>query len=116
MNKLETKVELRFDILSSRAFDEDEKALLTERLANRIAKDGVLIMTSQDSRSQLKNKKRVLENFLEMIEAALRPSVERKAFKKLQTLHDTRLKYKHLKSELKESRKKPRPDIDEDFF
>lgn len=81
VNKVETKVILQFDINSSTILSEDEKIIINEKLKNRINKSGVLILSSEDSRSQLVNKKAVINRFINIIESALKTDKPRKATK-----------------------------------
>lgn len=81
VNKVETKVILQFDINSSTILSEDEKIIINEKLKNRINKSGVLILSSEDSRSQLANKKAVINRFVNIIESALKIDKPRKATK-----------------------------------
>lgn len=81
VNKVETKVILQFDINSSTILSEDEKIIINEKLKNRINKSGVLILSNEDSRSQLANKKAVINRFVNIIESALKIYKPRKATK-----------------------------------
>lgn len=81
VNKVETKVILQFDINSSTILSEDEKIIINEKLKNRINKSGVLILSNEDSRSQLVNKKAVINRFVNIIESALKIYKPRKATK-----------------------------------
>ena len=63
VNKVNTKVELRLDIGNSTLLTDEEKEIILDKLSNRINKDGVLIITSQDQRSQLKNKEKAIGFF-----------------------------------------------------
>ena len=58
INKVNTKVELRFNITDSKILNDSEKELLLEKLASRINQEGLLILSSQSERSQLKNKEK----------------------------------------------------------
>jgi len=56
VNKVSTKVELHFHVNKSKGLSEIEKIRLSQKLANRITNAGALIVTCQQTRSQLKNK------------------------------------------------------------
>ena len=71
VNKTETKVTLVFDLDGSTALDEDQKALLRERLATRITKSGELRMASQRHRSQKANREATIERFIDLVRDAL---------------------------------------------
>src|SRR3954465_13208420 len=78
VNKLETRVTLRFDLAGSATLSEEQRARLRERLATRITKDGVLHVTSQRHRSQMANRDAAVERFVELVREALREEVPRK--------------------------------------
>ncbi len=46
INKVNTKVELRFSILNSQLLSDDEKELIGRKLRNKINKDGELVLSS----------------------------------------------------------------------
>jgi ribosome-associated protein len=79
VNKVSTKVELRFNILSSCSFSDDEKTLISIKLKNRINKEGELLIISQVERSQLGNKEVVTEKFYDLISRALTIPKKRKS-------------------------------------
>ena len=56
VNKVETMVLAKWNIESSLFFSEEEKALITEKLKNKINSEGFLQINSQESHSQLDNK------------------------------------------------------------
>src|SRR6185503_11540383 len=55
VNKVSTKVDLRFDLAGTRALDPGAKARLRRSAASRIDKDGWLVVTSQATRDQSRN-------------------------------------------------------------
>ncbi|MBS1549299.1 MAG: aminoacyl-tRNA hydrolase [Bacteroidetes bacterium] len=79
VNKVETMVTAKWLVKESQFFSVEEKIRISEKLKNRISQEGYLIMTSQDSRSQLENKQIVLRKMLEMVEKALEVPKERRA-------------------------------------
>ncbi|MDX1666660.1 MAG: alternative ribosome rescue aminoacyl-tRNA hydrolase ArfB [Saprospiraceae bacterium] len=106
VNKVETRVELRLDIEDSRVLDEAEKDRLRRRLSNRISKDDLLILSSQESRSQYRNKKKVLEKFERLVGEALMP-VKKAKRKSWKAKTHNRLERKRRRSEKKRNRQKP---------
>ncbi len=78
VNKVSSKIELRLNILESSILVETEKQILLKKLRSRISIGGELILTSQTTRSQLKNKELVIEKFYNLIEKALIPAKKRK--------------------------------------
>ena len=106
MNKVSTKVELRFNIKESKLLTEEEQAVLVEKLANKINNDGDFILVSQSERSQLKNKEKVVEKFYSLLAKALTPKKKRKTTKPPAEVAVKRLESKRLKAEKKELRRK----------
>ncbi|PSK80927.1 alternative ribosome rescue aminoacyl-tRNA hydrolase ArfB [Prolixibacter denitrificans] len=110
VNKVNTKVELRFHIESSGLLSADEKAILIRKLANRMNKEGELILTEQNDRSQLKNKEKVIDRFYRLINHALTPKKRRKATRPTLASRRRRLEKKKQHSEKKSRRQRPRFD------
>jgi len=81
VNKTNSKVELRFDINSSKTLLNDEKILLKGKLAHRINKEGILQIVTQEERSQVRNKKICIDKFYLLIEKALTKQKKRKKTK-----------------------------------
>ncbi|HAF31243.1 MAG TPA: aminoacyl-tRNA hydrolase [Bacteroidales bacterium] len=105
VNKVSTKVELRFDIDNTSLLTDTEKDTIKLKLKNRISSENILIITSDSERTQLRNKKKVIELFLELLEKALKKPKKRLKTKPTRTSKENRLKEKKIKSEIKQSRK-----------
>jgi ribosome-associated protein len=106
VNKVETKVEIHWNINNSKAFSKEEKEKIKEALASRINQEGDLIIRSEEERSQLKNRRIALEKLNEMIREALKPEEERIPTKLSKAIKEKRLKEKKLISEKKKLRQK----------
>ena len=107
VNKVETKVELLFDVNASLALSEAERYWLHKNLATRINKAGLLKISVQEKRSQLKNKQIATKRFLELVQAATKaPKIRR--IKKIRPDGKKRLEQKKRRSEVKAMRKKVR--------
>jgi ribosome-associated protein len=107
VNKVNTKVELRFNISESILLNESEKELLLLKLKNRISSEGELIIVSQDDRSQLKNKENAISKFYLLLQHALTPQKMRKPTKPSMASRHRRLENKRRHSEKKQDRKPP---------
>ena len=107
VNKTSTRIELYWSLKDSLVFSEDQKVRLREKLHNRLTKDQVLILSSGQTRSQLKNKEQVIKRFFELLEEALTPPKKRKKSKPTYASKVKRLQSKKQHSEKKTSRKKP---------
>ena len=106
VNKVETKVELRFNVNASLVLQENEKHLILSKLKNQINHEGELILISQESRSQLKNKELVLKKFQKLISQALIIPKSRKPTKPSLEKIEKRLKTKKVNAEKKALRSK----------
>jgi ribosome-associated protein len=107
VNKVNTKIELRFNIPASVLLSDVEKEILNEKLKNRINSEGDLIIVSQDERSQLKNKKNAISKFYQLLQHALTPQKMRKPTKPSMASRHRRLESKRRLSEKKQDRKPP---------
>ena len=105
VNKVETRVELLFNISESQLLDEKQKGRIRKKLANKINKDDVLIVSAQKERSQSKNKERAINKFYDWLEKALKKKKKRKATKPSKAAKEKRLKEKKIQSEKKQQRR-----------
>jgi ribosome-associated protein len=76
VNKVETAVKIKFDIINS-ALDELSKTKLLSLRDKRISEDGVLMIDSREHRSQFKNRQSALNKLIELIQKALKPRKRR---------------------------------------
>lgn len=104
VNKVNTKVELRFDVRGSASLNDEEKELILVRLKNRITSGGELVITSQTERTQSGNKAKVLSSFYKLIASALTIKPFRKATGPTKASRTERLKSKKLRGEIKKQR------------
>lgn len=105
VNKVESRVELMFDVENSEFLEKDQKAIIFEKLKNRISNDGILRLQCDESRSQAKNREIVIKRFLVLVERALKPVKKRKPTRPTKSSIEKRLKIKKQVSEKKSSRK-----------
>lgn len=110
VNKVATKVVLYFSIKASNCFTEEEKERLLDYLGNRLTKTGVLILSCGETRSQLKNKNRVVSRFLNLIEEGLKEEKKRLETKVPKAVKRKRLDNKKKTSDKKANRRPPKID------
>ena len=110
VNKVATKIELSFSVSESLVLNQDQKAIIIEKLYNRLTKDQVLILQCGETRSQLKNKRIAISRAFSILEAALEVKAERKPTKVPKSVIKKRLKNKKIQSEKKANRRKPNID------
>ncbi|MBF9221523.1 alternative ribosome rescue aminoacyl-tRNA hydrolase ArfB [Hymenobacter ruricola] len=106
VNKVESRVELRFPLRDSQLLTEEQKALILEKLAGQLTAEGLLLVTAQDDRSQLRNKETALARFHALLLKSLRRPKPRKATKPSKAAVRKRLEGKKLHSDKKASRRK----------
>jgi ribosome-associated protein len=104
VNKVSTRVTLRFDLVNSPNLSPEQKNLLQERLPTRISKQGILRVVSQKTRSQATNRKLALERFVELLQQSLEPRSERKPGKIPSTAKEKRIASKKHRGHLKKER------------
>jgi len=74
VNKLSTAVQLRFDVRHSPSLTDEVRARLERLAGRRLTRDGVLVITAQNHRTQERNRADALERLTELIrQAAVRP-------------------------------------------
>jgi ribosome-associated protein len=105
VNKVSTKVELRFNVLTTTQFSEQEKEILFKKLKNKINSEGELILVSQTERTQLMNKKAVTEKFYLLISKSLTLPVKRRSTRPTLTSKLKRLENKRIRGFVKQLRK-----------
>ncbi len=105
VNKVNSKVELRFDIANSSILNEQFKLALLDKLKTKISEDNILILKCQISRSQLENKELVIIKFYTLINKALKPKKFRAKTNPTKASKEKRLQLKREVSEKKERRR-----------
>ncbi|MBP6824998.1 MAG: aminoacyl-tRNA hydrolase, partial [Saprospiraceae bacterium] len=110
VNKVETKVEARFDVAGSEALTEEEKTLLLESLANQISTEGILSAINQTERSQLANKLMAEEKLLRIVEKGLHKPKKRKPTRVPKGVKEARTQAKRKLSEKKALRRGDMPN------
>jgi ribosome-associated protein len=110
VNKVSSKVVLSFDVANSEGLSGREKTQLYKTLASRLTNDKILLLACDDSKSQLQNKNRVIERFLEIIKAGLFVPKRRIATKPSKASIKRMKDKKRRRGEVKNLRKKPNLD------
>lgn len=107
VNKVETRVTLRFDVAASPSLDEEQRRRIREALATRINKAGVLLVSAQAHRSQLANRELAVERFAALLRDALAETPERRPTRPSRTARRRRLEIKRRRGRLKRERSGP---------
>jgi|SRR5690606_13952264 len=106
VNKVNTKISLRFDVTNSLLLSEEEKEIILRKLASKISGEGVLILTAQSHRSQVQNKEEAILKFNQLITKAFSFKKIRKVSRPSKAAVKKRLDEKRQQSEKKQWRKK----------
>ena len=104
VNKVNSRVTLRFDLEQSPSLTETQKQRIANTLATRITKEGLLTLHAQRHRSQAANRALLLERFVDLLRAALRPRRKRRRTKPTRATVQRRLEQKQRRSRLKRQR------------
>ncbi len=109
VNKVSTKVTLRFHVIHSPSLSQEQKQRILATLFSRVSKDGVLRVVSQRTRSQAANREAAAERFVELIRGALKPVPARKKTRISLATKKRRLADKARRGRLKRERSKRLP-------
>jgi ribosome-associated protein len=112
VNKVATRAVLLFDLETSSALSDRQKAIIRTKLPGRINRKGVFRVTSQKYRTREANKKAALERFAELLRDALRVIRPRKKTKVPYRTKKIRLNNKKHRSKLKSGRKRQEAESD----
>jgi len=105
VNKVATKIQLQFAPATSSGLTDNEKATLTEKLTNRLTKEGFIIIECSDTRSQFKNKALCTQRLFLLLENALKKDKKRIATKIPKAVIKKRLEDKKRNAEKKQNRR-----------
>lgn len=106
VNKVNSKIELRFNIQDSSALTDVQKTILLTKLATRINSEGFLVVVSQRNRSQLDNKEDAITKTILLITKALLPVKPRKSTRPTKSSIEKRLTEKKINADKKQNRQK----------
>lgn len=104
VNKVSSKVELRFHVKNSEILSEEEKELVLQKLGNYITGEGYLQLICQTDRSQLVNKDNCIKKFYELLLKAFAKQKVRKPTKPSKAARQERLTSKKQHSDKKSGR------------
>lgn len=104
VNKVESKVSLVFNIDDSKKLSEEDKQTLKSKLANQLNSESELIIDSEESRSQLRNKENAIEKFIELYKNAFKRQKKRRPTRPTLASKLKRLDEKRKNSEKKQNR------------
>jgi ribosome-associated protein len=106
VNKVNSKVTLKFDIPNSLVLTPEEKEVIIRKLAHKLTTEKVLILSAQENRSQLDNKEAVIQKLEKLLTKAFEKRKARKATKPSKGAVQKRITKKKHHSEKKKWRQK----------
>ena len=99
-------VEGRWNIAASSIANDEQKEIISQKLANKITDEGYLLVKSQTERSQLGNKQEVIKKMNQLVTVALTKQKPRRATKPTKAAKEKRIETKKRNTFMKEQRKK----------
>ena len=110
VNKVNTRVTLRFDLDASPSLTPEQKNLVRRRLRSRVGADGVLRVTVSRHRTQTANRRSAVRRFIELLAEALHEAKPRTPTRPTVGAQHRRLRSKQHRSQLKRGRGHPHLD------
>lgn len=104
VNKVNTKVTLRWNVKDSALLTAEEKDLLLQKLTSKLTIHGELLISAQDKRSQADNKEETLRRLDQLLKQAFTRKKKRKATKPSKSAQQNRLEKKKKHAEKKKWR------------
>ncbi len=104
VNKVSTKVTLRFNINGTGCLSDAQKERVADKLKNIINRDGTIVIHEESQRSQAANRKRILEKFASLLRRSLAVPKKRMPTRVSQAQKKKRLENKKIQSRKKRNR------------
>ena len=106
VNKLSTKIDLRFDVPGTQVLSEAVKTRLRVLARHRLDAAGNLVIVEQGTRNQTQNLERARQKLAELVQAALTPPKKRRPTKPTRGSKQRRLEHKSKQAEKKRGRRR----------
>jgi len=107
VNKVKTRVRLRFDVVHSPSLTALQKSLINRKLETRVNKEGTFYLYAQRASSQAMNRADLLEKFCRLLREALTPQKIRKKTRVSRNSIAKRLDQKKRRGRVKQLRNQP---------
>jgi ribosome-associated protein len=113
VNRVETRVELLFDVERSTCLSDEERHRILQAAAGQVGADGVLRVVVSDTRSQLENRRLADQRFIALLRRALRDRVVRRPSQPPPGVAARRLDLKRQRARVKAERQPPQVESDD---
>jgi len=110
VNKLSTKVVLRWSVKDSVVLRDAQRERLLDKLSSRLTREGELVVAADGDRSQQANREAARVRLAELVRAALQVPKKRRATKPTRGSQRRRLQAKRRRKDIKRGRGKPSTD------
>ena len=110
VNKVNSKVVLRWNVARSRHLPEDVRARFAARFGTRMRSDGVLVLNSQLTRDRSLNVRDCLDKLRAMLAEVARPPRARRPTRPGRASIERRLRSKRERADKKRRRRRPLPE------
>lgn len=104
VNKTSSRVEIFWNVLSSRALNDEQRTRLRQKLASRLTSEGSVRVVASDMRSQSRNRELAEQRLAELIARSLIIPKKRKPTKPTKAAKEARLESKRRHSSKKRER------------
>lgn len=104
VNKTSSRVEIFWNVLSSRALSDEQRSRVREKLTSRLTTDGSIRVVASDMRSQTRNRELAEERLAELIARSLIVPKKRRPTKPTKASREARLDTKKKHSSKKRER------------
>lgn len=105
VNKVDSRVQLRWNLRASRALSDADRHWLVGRLGNRLTAAGDLLIVASETRDQIKNRAIALEKLADLLRDSLVRPRARFATKPTRGSKERRLTEKRVRSRIKQGRR-----------
>ena len=110
VNRSETRVVLRWNVLESASLDEEQRARILDKLGSRISREGVLQVAAEEHRSQARNRDLARERLAALVAGTLERQAPRKPTRPTRASRKRRVDDKKKRGAIKQGRRKPGDD------
>ncbi len=108
VNKVETRVQLRFALARSAVLTERQKSRITEAAGRRMTSEGDLLLSCDMHRERERNRQELYARLRRLILVALTPKKRRVKTRPTRGSNERRLREKRRRAEHKQQRRRPR--------
>ena len=112
VNKVASRITLRFDVTSSPSLSDDQRQRLLKALSSRLTREGVLLLSSHESRSQAANREEVTRRFAQLLREGLVRAKKRRPTRPTRGSRERRIESKKRRAGVKRGRGKVRRSED----